>query len=397
MFIKGIDPELLFASGSANLQVSNKKKSIVFINQNAGYLMIDIINAHHSYSSRSIISGKITSRNKPVAQDVKWEKIISYNRSSSLKRIFTWGWGFLQILWLVKTKYRKSELFIVTNPPFAGLIPLFCKNKFSLLVYDIYPDALVAYKYLKGTALITRWWQKANRKIFSHAKNIFTISHGMQQVLSKYIPQERIKIVPIWADNEFLKPIEKKDNLFIKKYNLHGKFLVIYSGNLGVTHSIEVLISVAAAIKDRDIFFVIIGDGEKQQLIGSLIKKNQLDNCTLLPWQAIDMLPYSLSAADLSVVTLGKEASGLSIPSKIFSLMSVGSPVMCIADLESELGSLVNRYQIGASFLGTEIEKMIEFINDIKSNKDYHNQLQQNALAASKEFGPENAFKFVDT
>jgi glycosyltransferase involved in cell wall biosynthesis len=218
----------------------------------------------------------------------------------------------------------------------------------------------------------------------------------MQGVLSKYIPEERINIVPLWADTEFLKPIEKKGNIFIKKYRLQGKFLVIYSGNLGITHSIEVLVAIATAMKEKDIFFVIIGEGEKQQLVSSLIKKNQLDNCMLLPWQTIDMLPYSLSAADLSVVTLGKEASGLSIPSKIFSLMSVGSPVMCIADLESELVSLVNRCQIGACFLETEIEAMIAFIQAVKSNKDYHSQLQQNALTASKEFGPENAFKFVD-
>src|SRR5436189_4264808 len=122
------------------------KESIVFINQNAGYLMIDIIHAHTQYQQRAIITGKLVSRNKSLDDAVVVEKIITYNRSSAIKRLFTWFWGFVQILWLVKTKYRKSDLFIITNPPFAVFIPLFCNNKFSVLIYDIYPDALVAYK-----------------------------------------------------------------------------------------------------------------------------------------------------------------------------------------------------------------------------------------------------------
>ena len=371
------------------------KDAIVFINQNAGYLMIDIIHAHADYPRRTIIAGKLIERNAKLDKGVKFEKIIAYNRSSSFKRLFTWSWGFIQILWLVKVRYRKAELFIVTNPPLASLIPLFVRNVFSLLVYDVYPDALIAYKKIDSNSLISRFWKKSNKNIFKKAKNIFTISDGIKKVLCQYIDPDKIKVIPVWTDNSFLKPVPKAENKFIQNYSLENKFLVMYSGNLGHSHPVEVLLEIAAAIKDKDIYFVIIGEGDKQKLIRSLIEKKSLINCILLPWQEVEMLPYSLAAADIGVVTLSKESSSLSIPSKTFNLMSVGVPIMGIADSASELSNLINNLQIGKCFHQKDIEQMISFIEFVKSNRDYKNSLQHNSLLASKQFGSENALKFV--
>ena len=371
-----------------------EKDAIVFINQNAGYLMIDIIHAHADYQRRVIIAGKLIERNAQLDKGVKIEKIITYNRSSSFKRLLTWTWGFIQILWLVSIRYRKAELFIVTNPPIASFIPLFVPNRFSLLVYDVYPDALIAYKMIDPDSLISRFWKRSNKRIFKRAKNIFTISEGMKKVLCQYIDPDKIKVIPVWTDNSFLKPVPKAGNKFIQKFGLEDKFLVMYSGNLGHSHPVEVLLEIAAAIKNKDIYFVIVGEGDKQKLIRSLIEKKSLLNCILLPWQEVEMLPCSLAAADIGVVTLGTEASSLSIPSKTFNLMSVGVPIMGIADSAAELSTLINGLQIGKCFIQKDIDQMISFIEFVKSNEDYRNSLQNNSLQASKQFGSENALKF---
>lgn len=370
-------------------------KELVFINQNAGYLMIDIIHAHHHYKKRTFITGNLAERNIKLDQSVNINKIIRYNRSSPIKRLFTWGWGFIQIVWLIKTRYRKADLFIVTNPPFAGLLPLFCSNRFSILVYDVYPDALVAFKIIGSNSLIAQWWKKANQHVFSKAANVFTVSDGMKQVLCQYATPEKITVVPIWTDNSFLKPIAKADNPFILEQGWQNKFLVIYSGNLGHSHDVQVLVEIADKIIDPFIHFVIIGEGDKKSLLQSLIERYQLSNCTLLPWQDVSMLPYTLSSADIAVVTIGREASTLSVPSKTFNLLSVGAPLLCIANAQSELASLVDQYEVGQCFDALEIDKMIAFIHQVKSDKNYQIQLQQNAITASKDFGPDNAFKFV--
>ena len=374
---------------------ADTKQNIVFINQNSGYLMIDIVNAFKQYECRTIITGKLIERNIPLDSSIKVEKIISYNRSSAFKRIFTWCFGFAQILWVIKTKYQKSDLFIVTNPPFTSFIPLFCKNKFSILIYDIYPDALIAYKYIDDKSVIAKIWKRSNRKVFSKAENVFTVGVEMKKVIGQYVDDKKIKIVTNWTDNTSLKPIPKGENIFIKDHKLEDKFVVMYSGNLGHSHSIEVLIEIASAMENDNVYFIIIGEGDKKVMIDKMMKQKQLDNCILLPWQDVAMLPFSLSAADIAVVTLGEEASNLSVPSKTFNLMSVGVPLLCIADKKSELASLVNRFEIGECFYPSEIEKMIEFISEIKVNLTYRNKLKQNAVKASKQFGSENVSKFI--
>ncbi len=369
-------------------------KEIVYINQNAGYLMIDIINAKDNSFKKSIITGKIIPRNKQLAADVTINKIITYNRSSSIKRIFSWIWGFIQILFLVKFKYRKAELFIVTNPPFSTFLPLLCQNKFSLLVYDIYPDAFVQYGILNKKSKLIKYWENANKKIYPKAQNIYTLSNGMKNLLSNYVNEAKISVVPIWTDNTFLKPIPKHENEFILKNNLQNKFVVMYSGNLGFSHDVEIIPEIAKIITIPEIDFLIIGDGDKKSLIEQKIKDYQLTNCKLLPWQETKMLPFSLAAADLSIVTLGKEASLLSVPSKTFNIMSVGTPLLCIASQKSELAQLVKTNKVGKIFDANQLEEIKDFILQLFNNKNLLEQYKQNSLLTSKLFGPENANKF---
>jgi glycosyltransferase involved in cell wall biosynthesis len=370
--------------------------TIVFINQNSGYLMIDIVNAHkQKYKNRVFLTGKILERNTSLDPDVKVDKIIAYNRTSSFKRIFTWIFGFLQILILVKTKYRNAELYIVSNPPLATLLPLFCKNKFYLLLFDVYPDVLVEYKILNEDSFFIRKWKQANKRIYCKAKKIFTISNGMKILIKQYVKEESIRVASVWTDNNFLTPIPKKENSFIVKHGWEDKFLVIYSGNMGHTHDLKVLVEVASKIRNNNIVFVIIGEGQKKKLLKELIADYQLKNCFLLPWQDISVFPYSLSAADLGVVSLGKEASLLSVPSKTYNLMSVGAPLLCIASQQSELANLIDHYQFGKCFDASEVKAIVAFVENLARNNKLHHAFKERALAASREFGPDNALKFL--
>lgn len=369
-------------------------KEIVYINQNAGYLMIDIINAKDNSYKKSIITGKIIPRNKQLASNVTKNKIVTYDRSSSIKRIFTWTLGFFQILFLVKFKYKNAELFIVTNPPFTTFLPLFCKNKFSMLIYDVYPDTLTQYGFLSEKSRFIRFWENANKKIYPKAENIYTLSNGMKSLISKYVNETKISVVPIWTDNIFLKPIPKSENKFIQKYNLQNKFIVMYSGNLGFSHDVEIIPELAKKINEPEIEFLIIGDGDKKSLIEQKIKDYHLNNCKLLPWQETQMLPFSLAAADLSIVTLGKEASLLSVPSKTFNIMSVGTPILGIASPKSELAQLIKTYEVGGIFDINQQNEIKEFILQLYKNKGTLDLFKNNSLSTSKLYGPENAKLF---
>jgi hypothetical protein len=369
---------------------------IVFVNQSAGYLMIDIIHAFGGHSTgRTLMAGFVNPRNHPLDADVEVVRIIPYDRSSTVRRLFTWGWGFLQLLWHIQTRYRGAHLFLVSNPPMATLLPLLCRNSYSLLVYDVYPDALAEYRIFSEGHPLIKWWKNANRKIYGKADHIFTLSEGMRQLMGQYTSPERITVVPVWTDNTFLQPIPKGENPFLAAQGLQDKFVVMYSGNLGKTHELSILVDLAADLEQADVFFLLIGGGDQYKALEERIAQCGLSNIRLLPWQPTDQLPYTLAAADIGVVSLGKEASRLSMPSKTFNLLSVGCPILGIADAASALGQLIHTHQIGACHAPHERQQMRDFILGLRQNASLHQQYRDNALQASLHYGPENAARFV--
>lgn len=372
------------------------KKKIVFVNQSSGYLMIDIVNAFkNEYEERVLIAGSVTLRDVQLDKEVKVHIGIKYSRLSTLKRLFTWFLFFIKVLYLIKTKYRKDELFLVSNPPFNFFLPLFCRNKFRLLVYDVYPDVLVHSGNFNQKSPFINWWRKINQKVFKRAERIYTIGNGMKAVLANSVEFKKIEVIPIWSNNKFLKPILKNENKFLQEHKLLDKFIVMYSGNIGRTHNMDFLIKLAEKTVDETIFYLIIAGGERFIQLEEQVIKSGLRNILILPLQPIESLPFTLSASDIALITLGAEASSLSVPSKTFSFLSVGSPLLCIVDPEAELNNVVNKYKIGFCCQSHEVEKMINFINRVHKDKKYHIELKQNALTASSKFTNTNAFKFI--
>jgi len=149
--------------------------------------MIDIIHAYEEvYDEIVLLAGSVYPRNNQLSDKVKVHYLAKYDRISKTKRILTWLIAFIQIIWIIKTRYKNAFLFIVTNPPLTTFIPFFCNNKFLLLFYDIYPDALTEFKILKESSWFVRLWKSANKKIFCKATRLITISEGMQKILIQH-------------------------------------------------------------------------------------------------------------------------------------------------------------------------------------------------------------------
>jgi len=368
------------------------KKSIVFINQSSGYLMIDIIHQHlHKYDELVLLTGFLNPRNIPLDKSVKVHMLKSYNRNSTFLRLYSWIMFTVQSWWLLLVKYRKAALYCISNPPFTILLGLLLRRPTTFLIYDVYPDALVSTKLLREDHFLIKIWNNWNKRAYSRAKNIFTISTGMKKLLSKYIQEAKIEIVPIWTDNSFLKPIPKSENKLINEWGLKDKFVVMYSGNLGLTHPVEVLIDLANELPLHRVEFVIVGEGAKKEKLQRLIEKYELVNVQLLPYQPTELLPLSLNVADLAVVTISNEAGQLSVPSKTFNLMSCGKPIMAIAPLSSELAQLLYTFKNGECFDLSQIEQMKELILTMVVDKSNVAQYKKKSLLASKEFTPKNA------
>lgn len=362
--------------------------------QSAFDLTYDIANAFRQAGDEvHLVSGRIGPR---LRKDVILERVTPYDKSSSVKRILTWLKGTWDIFRIFR-KNRDAELFIISNPPLAPLLPLFLKNKFSLLVWDIWPDALVHTKTLSAKHPLVRVWQWLNRKAFLRAEKVFTISEGLAKALEAYVPREKIAVIPNWADTDFLKPLPKAENRFLQEQGIADKFVVMYSGNIGNTHPVDKLVDVAAALqKHADIEFVIIGEGGKKELVRKRIEETGVKNVRLLPYQPYELLPHSLAAADIGVITLEVDASQVSVPSKTYSTLAVGAPLLCLAGQNSELAALVREHAVGEIFAPDSIPAIAQWILDLKNDTARRAELSRRARETSFLFTPKNAEKYVE-
>jgi len=376
--------------------MQNMNKSITIINQDSGYLMVDIANAFSKAGYEvSFITGRLVELNTPLDPSIKLDKIVRYRRSNMLMRLISWFTAISQISFKVWFKYRRSHLFIVSNPPFAPLIPLVCTNSYSLLFFDIYIEEPEYFKIIGNLKFLINLWKKAHKKVLVKADKIFTLTKGMKRNIEKYSGGKSVLILPEWTDNEFLKPIPHGDNPFIKNHQLEGKFIVLYSGNIGVDSGVENIIDAASLVNSDIIRFVIIGEGARKKDIINKIKSLNLNNCLVLPWQDPKGLPFSMASANLAVVSLSSKSSKYSIPSKIYNYMSVGAPILCLADQDSDISDLVKSKLLGQSFVPSQSSEIAEFIIHLANDPGECSAFAHNSLQASKEYSSEHAKKLI--
>jgi hypothetical protein len=371
---------------------------IVFINQWASHLTKDIINAFaEKYDKVALIAGTISETGNPLHKKVKINRIIKYNKTSIFSRQVTWILATIQTIILVNLKFRTYHLFITSNPPTLAFITLFCHNKYSIQILDVYPDALIAGGFLSQKSLINKIWRKRNKAFFSDAENVFTITPGMARTISQYCTFEKIKVISQWAPSIEFSNIERNKNSFIKLHSLEKFFIVMYSGNIGLGHHVATLVETARNLIDyKEIIFVIIGEGWNKPVIEKLVNKYNLKNCILLPFQSPDMFKHSSQAADIGVVSVSKEIASLCVPIKTYNLINNNIPLLCITEGESELASLVSKYDIGKCFAPNQINEISNFIISLKTEDEIAFGFKQNLKKCAKDFTPANAILYLD-
>ncbi|MES2847878.1 MAG: glycosyltransferase family 4 protein [Bacteroidota bacterium] len=372
-------------------------KKIVFVNQSTGYLTIDIINsfAKH-YDEVHVIYGNIRVQDVEIDKKVKYTRILKKSRSSHITRFLAWFAASVQVFFILLFRFRKYEIFYVSLPPFAYLSSLLLRNKFSLLMFDVYPDVLKMLN-IQQTNIIYRMWAGWNRKLFTKAHRVYTIGDSLATLMTQYAPREKIYVIPLWTGLTNVQPVPKEQNPFIAEHKLQGKFIVQYSGNMGGTHNIEVMIEAAKLLKEqKDILFLIIGRGLKVPLVNKLIEEYNLDNCMVLPFQPDEVIRYSIAAADISVVLIEDKIAEVSVPSKVYNIMAVGSGILSISPEKSEINKLVQQYNIGANFAKEEVRQIADYILKVKNTPALQQEYSSNAVAASKNYTMANAGKYVD-
>ena len=348
-------------------------------------ISVNVITAKPTYA------GKLDAPKREIFHSVKIRRLraIRMNKNSKKGQIFNSVSFFIRAFFHLLSSRSKTPVLIVSNPPFLPmmgyLMYLVRRIKYIILIHDVFPEKAIKLNYIKENGLLSKFWKFWDKKSLQHASSVIVISETMKQNLANKFQQysivdsEKLKVIHNWADENFIKPIRESDNKFVKENSLEGKYIVQYSGNLGASYELEVIVEAAGKTLNEDIFYLFIGDGVKKHKLLKMVSERALKNVSFMPYQTKEILPYSLTAASVSIVTYEKSMEGLLMPSKLYTTLASGRAVIAFCESNSEVGNIINTAKCGFSVDPSNVEELIEKIIFLRDNPEERCKMGNNA------------------
>jgi colanic acid biosynthesis glycosyl transferase WcaI len=275
----------------------------------------------------------------------------SYDRRRLLPRGLNYLTYLFQTLRVALRVGRPDVILCMTDPPMLADIGLIVARRFRVPLIvtsqDVFPEIAVELGRLESPPLVLLL-RKLVQIYLQRADRVVAIGETMRDRLeAKGARPDRLRVIPNWVQTDVLAPRPRHSD-WSKDNELSDKFVVMHSGNVGHAQNLDSLVRSATFLRDLDdVVIAIIGSGARYEDIVELSDRLDADRIRFLPYQPREMLPYSLSAADIHVVGLARGLSGYVVPSRLYGIMSVGRPVIVAADEESETAQIVARVECG--------------------------------------------------
>lgn len=363
--------------GSAPVLMSELASSLV----ERGHT-VEVITTFPRNSSEKAYRRKIYTRDIRSGYVVK--RFWTPSHPSAIGRLIAWT---VYTLWTMAHSLfvNKEDVLFLRLPPlqlaFTGILARYLRGtRFILNVQDIHPDLAVEAGILKNEMVI-RFIKHVERWIYDRSSKVAVISEGFRKNLSaKGVSEKKLPIIPNWVDTRFMKPLPKQNPL-AEKLSMNNKFVVMYSGTISISscQTLERVLEVARLLRSYgDILFAIVGEGMKKKVIEEKASSLELENVRFFPFQIHEDLPHLLSASDVLLVPLDSSKSFLSVPSKFYTYMASGRPILALAEDDSESAQLIKQAQCGLCCRPEAIDQIQDAILYLKHMPERRRSLGNN-------------------
>ncbi|PQJ35050.1 hypothetical protein BSZ35_11005 [Salinibacter sp. 10B] len=241
-----------------------------------------------------------------------------------------------------------------TDPPMLKVLgPLLERLTGARTVHwaqDLYPEVAAGVDVIGTDGLLARTMRRLSTWALRNHHHVVAVGRCMQErlVQERGLSESKVSVIPNWPPSE-VAPIPHDQNPFRDQHDLHDRFVVMYSGNMGLAHPFDAVLDAAArlATEQPEVLFLFVGEGPRKDELQAQVDQRSLSNVRFLPFQPREKLAQSLSAADLHLVTMESELEGLVVPSKLYGALGVGRPALFLGPPGSEAARLVESHNCG--------------------------------------------------
>ena len=291
------------------------------------------------------------------SEKTKWGKITrihpfaSKNRTNLLARAIAFS-AFSCAASLVAVFSRRSQVVLAMSPPLTLALTGWVAAKrhkapLVLNIQDVHPDAAVETGTLTDDRVI-RLLKRIEVMSYAKADAVTVLSDDLRNRLTTRTDTEsKLRVIPNFVDTERIRPGDR-NNAYRRELGLTDETIVMYAGNVGFSQPLEIVLEAARFMTDReDIVFVINGNGSRRTHFEQ--EAEDLPNVTFMDYQPRERLNEVLAAGDIHVIPLQKGLSSISVPSKLYSILAAGRPVLASVDPNTEIDLVVTRSGAGRS------------------------------------------------
>jgi glycosyltransferase involved in cell wall biosynthesis len=275
-------------------------------------------------------------------------------------------------------RFRNDDrVLVVTAPPslpfVTALASLIKGANYTLLLHDCYPEVLVAVGKIRPNSLVSKIVNFLNSWLYKHASKIIVVGRDMNELLREKTHGLKIPIVfiPNWADLESVYPTPREENPLLSDLGISDKFVFMYAGNMGYPTDIESIIECADRLKkESDFHFVFVGSGAKSRWLKNQVTRRGLTNVSILGQRPRNEQIVFLNACDVGLVSLVKNMWGTAMPSRTYSILAAGKPILALTDDGSELARVIEEEGVGWYTQPGNVDELMAKVMEIYNNRD---------------------------
>lgn len=319
-------------------------------------------------------------KNVPVHENIDQVEIhriryVQLARAKRLSRLVNY-FSFTLSAFLHIFKLRKYKCVITySNPPILPIIPVLAnmmfKTKIVFVAYDVYPEVAYASNSIQPRSMIDKGMQWINHLLYKRVSCVVALTDEMKKFLLEKRPElteDRVVTIANWAHEKKTEPTNEAYQKFGYK---PGQFIVSYFGNMGTCQEMETLVQSVERLKDNDdIRFLFIGHGNKKEVIEQRFKEQGLQNVQMFDFLTGESFEQAVAISSCCVVSLEKGLKGTCAPSKFYSYLQGGKPIIAVVEQGSYLEREVIEQRIGKAVWIGDVTSFIEKIQDMQKYYD---------------------------